>query len=232
MIHRIILVLFAVQQVTGREITKMEHLAKDILKDIDPIVLPETDLPMTLKAKMSLLCVINDAGQQAIIAKFLEKYLWTDTRMKWNPNEYGGIKEVHVPAYKIWTPDITVFDSGNEMIEREDINVIIANTGRLAWFPTATYRLRCGRKSCELNLGSGTLHNRLLKMNQDGILDTKMYGESCPIKISNPTIEVVTHVYPGCEDPKWTGLRYAFCYQFSLLRMNMTISGATNAINP
>ena len=34
--------------------------------------------------------------------------MWMDMKLKWNPALYDGIKSIHIPAEKIWKPDIVL----------------------------------------------------------------------------------------------------------------------------
>lgn len=35
---------------------------------------------------------------------------WFDHKLKWNPNEYGGIEDINLPAEQIWLPDIVLYN--------------------------------------------------------------------------------------------------------------------------
>ena len=35
---------------------------------------------------------------------------WHDYKLKWNPNDYGGVKHLHVPSEHIWLPDIVLYN--------------------------------------------------------------------------------------------------------------------------
>ena len=35
---------------------------------------------------------------------------WTDYKLKWDPDEYGGITKLHVPADDIWLPDLVLYN--------------------------------------------------------------------------------------------------------------------------
>lgn len=35
---------------------------------------------------------------------------WTDTFLAWDPAEYGEIMMLHMPASKIWQPDIVLYN--------------------------------------------------------------------------------------------------------------------------
>ena len=41
------------------------------------------------------------------------KYLlqkWLDYKMKWKPEDYGGVEMLYVPSQHIWLPDIVLFN--------------------------------------------------------------------------------------------------------------------------
>ena len=35
---------------------------------------------------------------------------WFDYKLKWDPEEYGGVKTLHVPSENIWLPDIVLYN--------------------------------------------------------------------------------------------------------------------------
>ena len=35
---------------------------------------------------------------------------WYDYKLQWKPEEYGGVKMLHVPADHIWRPDIVLYN--------------------------------------------------------------------------------------------------------------------------
>lgn len=35
---------------------------------------------------------------------------WYDYKLTWDPNEYGGVKMLHVPSDHIWRPDIVLYN--------------------------------------------------------------------------------------------------------------------------
>jgi len=229
MIQLLLLVLLAVSQLDASTMdSKMEKLAFDLTTHHLPFVAP--GMGMTLDTKMYMLCVDKDMFNPTMMTvRMLEHYTWKDTRMTWTPSEYDGIKKIHLPTNKIWTPDMTIYDSHHEMIQRENVDVIITHTGMMAWMPTTTYRMRCGTHTptmmtmketdttmnndmCQFTLGSAVMDEGMMKMNEDGIiLDTTMYGTNCPMKITNPTVKVETKTYPCCEG------------KYSTLKMTMNV---------
>lgn len=43
---------------------------------------------------------------------------WIDYKLKWEPDEYGGVTKLHVPAEQIWLPGLNVLP----VKERTDFN--------------------------------------------------------------------------------------------------------------
>lgn len=35
---------------------------------------------------------------------------WFDYRLIWDPDEYGGVETLYVPAENIWLPDIVLYN--------------------------------------------------------------------------------------------------------------------------
>lgn len=35
---------------------------------------------------------------------------WIDYKLRWNPDNYGGITSIRVPSENIWLPDIVLYE--------------------------------------------------------------------------------------------------------------------------
>lgn len=35
---------------------------------------------------------------------------WTDYKLRWDPEEYGGVSTLYVPSEQIWLPDIVLYN--------------------------------------------------------------------------------------------------------------------------
>lgn len=50
---------------------------------------------------------------------------WNDYKLKWNPDDYGGVDTLHVPSEHIWLPDIVLY---NKWVPIQDIQTFLVNT--------------------------------------------------------------------------------------------------------
>lgn len=57
--------------------------------------------------QFSVLLMINFIEIKAVFFVLKE---WRDVKLRWNPDDYGGIKVIRVPSDSLWTPDIVLFD--------------------------------------------------------------------------------------------------------------------------
>lgn len=39
------------------------------------------------------------------------KQKWYDYKLRWNPEEYGGVEMLYVPSEQIWLPDVVLFNN-------------------------------------------------------------------------------------------------------------------------
>ncbi len=45
-----------------------------------------------------------------VLNPYVNPQAWRDEFLTWNADDYNGIKQLHVKASSIWTPDITLGD--------------------------------------------------------------------------------------------------------------------------
>ena len=64
---------------------------------------------------------------------------WHDSKLNWDPDEYGGVKQLIVPSEHIWLPDIVLYNKYVDGGETERRGRVML-TSMLLWMaaPTAT----------------------------------------------------------------------------------------------
>jgi len=226
---------------TRTEMTKTERLAMDLTRHHLKFVQPmrgDTS-PMTLHTNIYMMCAVICPVTHVVTTKVVEKFVWMDSRLKWTPSEYDGIKMIHLPSSMIWTPDIKVYNAPHMMEERDNVNVIVTSDGLVTWMPMTIYKTHCkvtsgstfdptsGRNerndrnmmrteklsaTCGITLGSWTFNERMMMMkSEDRVMDMSCYlRDTCPFTISNPTVKVESKTYSCCPNQTYSTMLITF----------------------
>uniref|UniRef100_A0A0K0CZ13 Neur_chan_LBD domain-containing protein n=1 Tax=Angiostrongylus cantonensis TaxID=6313 RepID=A0A0K0CZ13_ANGCA len=99
---------------------------------------------------------------------------WHDFQMRWNPVNYGEIKQIRVSPDKVWLPDIVLFNNADGNYEVSFMcNVVINHLGDMLWVPPAIYKSSCiidveffpfDEQVCTLVFGSWTYNENEIKL--------------------------------------------------------------------
>ena len=62
--------------------------------------------------------------------------MWTDERLTWNPEDFGGLDRIRIHSKYIWIPDITMYNSvgepkSNYLPWDDSASVVVVATGQL-----------------------------------------------------------------------------------------------------
>lgn len=53
---------------------------------------------------------IEQCWERFSLAELLPLQQWTDVNLKWNPEDYGGVKQIRIPSDDIWRPDLVLYN--------------------------------------------------------------------------------------------------------------------------
>ena len=86
----------------------LDHLFTNYRKELRP-VRNEKSGPtvVTVQLYFKQIQKIQESDQILTLYCWLEEY-WVDEFLKWDPSQFGGIRQIHVPADMIWKPDLLV----------------------------------------------------------------------------------------------------------------------------
>ncbi|GFT20466.1 acetylcholine receptor subunit alpha-like 1 [Nephila pilipes] len=86
--------------------------------------------------------------------------------MRWDPDDYGGVTKLHVPAELIWLPDIVLYNNADGNYEVTIMTKAILHfDGMVHWKPPAIYKSSClmdveyfpfDEQTCFMKFGSWT----------------------------------------------------------------------------
>ena len=54
--------------------------------------------------------VFQNLKNQIMTTNLWVEQFWRDYKLKWDPVEYGGVRQLHVPSDHIWRPDIVLYN--------------------------------------------------------------------------------------------------------------------------
>lgn len=59
---------------------------------------------------------------------------WVDYKLKWEPEEYGGVTKLHVPSEQIWLPDLVLYNNADGAYEIQILTkAILHYDGLVIW---------------------------------------------------------------------------------------------------
>ncbi|KAH3862594.1 hypothetical protein DPMN_025563 [Dreissena polymorpha] len=107
-----------------------------------------------------------DERNQVLATNVWASYAWHDRYLSWDPELFGNISKVRVPASAVWIPDIKLYNYADERLEeRRDASVVLQHDGGVQWLPQAIYKSSCSvniqyfpfdMQVCKMKFGSWT----------------------------------------------------------------------------
>ncbi|XP_059123897.1 neuronal acetylcholine receptor subunit alpha-5, partial [Peromyscus eremicus] len=145
-----------------------DRLFKDLFEDYERWVRPVEHLSDKIKIKFGLAIsqlVDVDEKNQLMTTNVWLKQEWIDVKLRWNPDDYGGIKIIRVPSDSLWIPDIVLFDNADGRFEGASTKTIVRYNGTVTWTQPANYKSSCtidvtffpfDLQNCSMKFGSWT----------------------------------------------------------------------------
>ncbi|KAM3721989.1 Acetylcholine receptor [Dirofilaria immitis] len=145
------------------------HIRYDLLIDYNKLVRPINNktnaLVVRFKLKLSQLLDVHEKNQIMTTNVWLQ-HTWTDIKLKWNPEEYGGVNVLYIPSDMIWIPDIVLYNNADGNYQVSSLTKAkLSFNGTVEWAPPATYKSMCqinvewfpfDEQTCEMKFGSWT----------------------------------------------------------------------------
>jgi len=220
---------------TGEQQNMLTDLHRDLMEAYDQDVIPllspitkethdATDA-LLLNFGVSVISLDMDTARKLLSTTAWLRMSWMDFRLKWDPDMYGGIETVKIPASKLWTPDIEIYTEADytsrSVKERLASTLcVIYSTGFVLFIPPLTFQTRCsdstGGFDCSITAGSWTYDgfhlalqgfNNLTSLNMDNLSKTSPY-----LVTSQEGDALKTKYYACCSEP-YMSMEYKFTVQ-------------------
>lgn len=160
-----------------------KRLYVDLLHNYNRLIRPVSNFTDTLVVKLGLKLsqIIDvDLKNQVMTTNVWVDQTWMDYKLRWDPEEYGGVETLYVPSERIWLPDIVLYNNADGTYEvRLMTKAELKYTGHVKWTPPAIYKSSCqinvewfpfDEQSCDMKFGSWTYDGNqvdLKHMNQE-----------------------------------------------------------------
>ncbi|XP_015785554.1 acetylcholine receptor subunit alpha-like [Tetranychus urticae] len=146
-----------------------KRLYDDLMNGYNKMVTPRKKVNETVVVRLGLkLTQILELNlkQQVFSANMWIPQKWYDYNLSWDPEAYGGVNLMNVPAENIWQPDLILFNNADGNFEPTLITkALVHYTGEVVWEPPALYKVTCqidvewfpfDVQSCLMKFGSWT----------------------------------------------------------------------------
>ncbi|KAI6171446.1 Alpha nicotinic acetylocholine receptor subunit 38 [Aphelenchoides bicaudatus] len=168
-----------------------------------PASSPNEPVTIKLKLRLSQIIDVHELDQIMTCSVWL-KQVWIDNKLKWDPNNYGGVSVLYVPYEMIWVPDIVLYQSADS-----NYNITISTkatlhySGEVTWEPPAIFKSLCqidilwfpfDEQECQLKFGSWTYPESMLNLE---LLDVDSHTEE--LRNERGELENVTVVNDGID---------------------------------
>uniref|UniRef100_A0A3P8W272 Neuronal acetylcholine receptor subunit alpha-5 n=1 Tax=Cynoglossus semilaevis TaxID=244447 RepID=A0A3P8W272_CYNSE len=106
-----------------------------------------------------------DEKNQLMTTNVWMKQEWTDMKLRWNPDDYLGIRTIRVPSDRLWRPDVVLYDNSDGRFEGTVTKAVVKYDGTITWTPPANYKSACtidvtffpfDLQNCSMKFGSWT----------------------------------------------------------------------------
>ncbi|KAJ8411007.1 hypothetical protein AAFF_G00180420 [Aldrovandia affinis] len=88
----------------------LRNLFREYQKWVRPVLHANDTITVRFGLKISQLVDVDEKNQLMTTNVWLWQE-WTDSKLRWNPEEYGGITSIRVPSETIWLPDIVLYEN-------------------------------------------------------------------------------------------------------------------------
>ncbi|XP_018906933.2 neuronal acetylcholine receptor subunit alpha-7 isoform X2 [Bemisia tabaci] len=145
---------------------RLLHTLLDTYNTLERPVANESE-PLQLSFGLTLMQIIDvDEKNQLLITNIWLKLEWNDVNLRWNPSEFGNVRDLRIPPHRLWKPDILMYNSADEGFDGTyPTNVVVRSNGSCSYIPPGIFKSTCkiditwfpfDDQRCEMKFGSWT----------------------------------------------------------------------------
>ncbi|KAF4104895.1 neuronal acetylcholine receptor subunit beta-3b isoform X2 [Onychostoma macrolepis] len=156
-----------------REDALLRDLFQGYQRWVRPVQHANHSVKVRFGLKISQLVDVDEKNQLMTTNVWLWQE-WLDYKLRWNPENYGGITSIRVPSESIWLPDIVLYENADGRFEGSLMTkAIVRNNGMITWTPPSSYKSACtmdvtffpfDRQNCSMKFGSWTYDGNMVEL--------------------------------------------------------------------
>ncbi|XP_076878048.1 neuronal acetylcholine receptor subunit beta-3b [Brachyhypopomus gauderio] len=156
-----------------REDALLRHLFLGYQRWVRPTQHANSTIKVRFGLNISQLVDVDEKNQLMTTNVWLWQE-WEDYKLRWNPEDYGGITFIRVPSESIWLPDIVLYENADGRFEGSLMTkAIVKYNGAVTWTPPASYKSACtmdvtffpfDRQNCSMKFGSWTYDGTMVDL--------------------------------------------------------------------
>nr|NP_001190978.1 nicotinic acetylcholine receptor subunit precursor [Ciona intestinalis]BAJ65313.1 nicotinic acetylcholine receptor subunit [Ciona intestinalis] len=169
-----------------------EDLYKILFDDYNIWIRPVAQSNQSVLIKFELFVsqlVKVDEINQIMMTNLWLKQEWNDNKLRWKPNDYGGVEYLRIPSENIWKPDIVLYNTavGKFQVD-QNTKALLKYNGDISWMPPAIFKSSCSidvtyfpfdTQNCTMKFGSWTYDKARVNLVMKGKeANRKEYWES------------------------------------------------------
>jgi len=189
----------------------LDRLARKLQQGSVSFVTPGTT---TVSVGYGLAGFDFDESNVVLTSHIWERYSWKDSRLEWNPSEFGSHNTIRLPAYLVWTPDIVLYNPYAKSEARKDLNAVLSKDGSVTWVFPSIHKTRCTPLSgnsfnCTLLFGSWTYDASQLPLTltEDNLDLSVLMPSYSQYDVTGTSLYLNTTVYACCPNEPYTAAR-------------------------
>ncbi|CAB3397306.1 unnamed protein product [Caenorhabditis bovis] len=187
-------------------------LFSDYMKEIRPVHNDSQTMHVQVKFWLKQILKVDERDQIVNIYCWLELY-WKDELLTWDPRQYGNLTRIHVPADKIWKPDVLVYNNANMNVEENEMetNAIIDYQGNVMLFRSMITDISCNlnlqqfpfdQQVCYVTFASWSMDGSKLSLSPTPKTDNlELYIRNTEWSLTDFRVKLYEKVYDCCPHP-------------------------------
>ncbi|XP_064618674.1 neuronal acetylcholine receptor subunit alpha-10-like isoform X2 [Lineus longissimus] len=205
----------AVHGIENRTLSDEQKLLQKLMRGYDKSVRPvyNASTPVVVRLGITLTQIFDvDERNQVLVLNVWLDQEWVDEKLRWNPDDFGGLEVLRVPCAFIWLPDIVLYNSVDDYGKGYmQALAMVHHSGNVFWPPIVRLKSSCkldityfpfDDQICTLKMGSWAYDGFQVDVtNRSDDIDLTNYVDNGEWFLMNTQVKRNVVNYPCCPEP-------------------------------